>query len=138
MDGMGLMDFPRRVYDVMPGGFSGAVNLSLRDGEGPVATKTRDEWLSIFLEYDLFCAGVNTLMDLQKDPQILANDYLIDFEHPTMGKIKIPGYPIHFSGSYAGTTSAAPELGEHTDEVLIELGGYDHKEIEAFRQEGIV
>jgi crotonobetainyl-CoA:carnitine CoA-transferase CaiB-like acyl-CoA transferase len=106
--------------------------------DGIFATKTRDEWLSIFLEYDLFCAGVNTLMDLQKDPQILANDYLIDFEHPTMGKIKVPGYPVHFSGSYAGTTSAAPELGEHTDEVLMELGGYDKKEIAAFRQEGIV
>jgi crotonobetainyl-CoA:carnitine CoA-transferase CaiB-like acyl-CoA transferase len=106
--------------------------------DGIFATRTRDEWLSIFSEYDLFCAGVNTLMDLQKDPQILANGYLVDFEHPTMGRIKIPGYPVHFSDSRAGTASAAPELGEHTEEVLTSIGGYSREEIESFRREGIV
>jgi crotonobetainyl-CoA:carnitine CoA-transferase CaiB-like acyl-CoA transferase len=106
--------------------------------DGVFATRTRDEWLSIFSEYDLFCAGVNTLMDLQNDPQILANDYLIDFDHPTMGRIKVPGYPVHFSESRAGTVSAAPELGEHTDEVLIRIGGYSEEEISDFRKEGII
>ena len=106
--------------------------------DGIFATRTREEWLSIFSEYDLFCAGVNTLLDLQHDPQILANDYLVDFEHPTMGLIKIPGYPIHFSDSQAGTISAAPDLGEHTEEVLTEIGGYSEAEISVFRKKGII
>jgi crotonobetainyl-CoA:carnitine CoA-transferase CaiB-like acyl-CoA transferase len=77
-------------------------------------------------------------MELQDDPQIIENDYLVDFEHPTVGKVKIPGYPIHFSDSSAQTTSAAPELGEHTDEILIEVGEYSKDEINRFREEGVV
>ena len=67
-----------------------------------------------------------------------ANEYLVDFEHPTLGKIKIPGYPVHFSESSAGTTSAAPELGEHTDEVLSTLGEYTRDEIAQLREERVI
>jgi crotonobetainyl-CoA:carnitine CoA-transferase CaiB-like acyl-CoA transferase len=102
------------------------------------ATKTRAEWLKDFAEYDLFCAGVNNLLELVDDIQVIENGYLTDFEHPTMGKIKIPGYPIHFSESCAGTTSAAPETGEHTEEILRKRGGYSTEEIESFRKEGII
>jgi crotonobetainyl-CoA:carnitine CoA-transferase CaiB-like acyl-CoA transferase len=77
-------------------------------------------------------------MELEHDPQIIENDYLIDFEHPTLGKVKIPGYPGHFSESRAQTRSAAPELGEHTDEVLKELGGLTGDEIAQLRKNGVV
>jgi len=102
------------------------------------ATRPRDEWLHIFAEYDLFCCGVNSVMELQDDPQVTENGYIVDFEHPTLGKIKIPGYPGHFSESWAQTTSAAPDLGEHTEEVLMELGDYTRKEIAQLREEGVV
>lgn len=101
-------------------------------------TRPRDEWLRIFDENDLFCCGVNNLMELEHDPQVIENDYLVDFEHPTLGKVKIPGYPIHFSESRAGTTSAAPDLGEHTEEVLTGLAGLRVEEIEGLRKEGVV
>jgi crotonobetainyl-CoA:carnitine CoA-transferase CaiB-like acyl-CoA transferase len=106
--------------------------------DGIFATRTRAEWLEIFSKNDLFCAGVNTLMELVEDIQIIENEYLVDFDHPTLGRIKIPGYPIHFSDSNAGTTSAAPESGEHTDEILMEIGGYTKGEIERFRKEAII
>jgi crotonobetainyl-CoA:carnitine CoA-transferase CaiB-like acyl-CoA transferase len=102
------------------------------------ATRPRNEWLQIFARYDLFCCEVNRMTDLQDDPQILENGYLIDFEHPTLGKIKIPGYPSHFSKSLVQTTTAAPDLGEHTEEVLTELGGYSAGEIAQMREEGVV
>ncbi|MBK5101233.1 MAG: CoA transferase, partial [Desulfobacteraceae bacterium] len=54
------------------------------------------------------------------------------------GKIKIPGYPSHFSKSLVQTTTAAPDLGEHTEEVLTELGGYSTEEIAQMREEGVV
>jgi len=63
---------------------------------------------------------------------------LVDFDHPTLGKIKIPGYPAQFSESWARTTSAAPELGEHTDEVLMGVGEYSKEEIAQLRKEGVV
>ena len=102
------------------------------------ATRPLDEWLSKFAEYDLFCCAVNSLKDLAKDCQVIANDYLVDFDHPTLGKIKMPGYPVSFSESWAQTTKAAPELGEHTDEVLMEIAGHTKDEIEELKREGVI
>jgi len=102
------------------------------------AARTRDEWLQIFAPHDFFCCAVNTTEELTHDPQVIENEYIIDFDHPTLGKIKIPGYPGHFSQSWARTTRAAPDLGEHTDEVLMELGGYTPEEIAQLRAEGVV
>jgi crotonobetainyl-CoA:carnitine CoA-transferase CaiB-like acyl-CoA transferase len=102
------------------------------------ATRPRDEWLKIFGEHDLFCCAVNSLMELTDDPQVLANDYLVDFEHPTAGTVKIPGYPGTFSESWARTTGAAPELGEHTEEVLTGLCGYSTEEFRRFKGQGVV
>jgi crotonobetainyl-CoA:carnitine CoA-transferase CaiB-like acyl-CoA transferase len=102
------------------------------------ATRTRDEWLVKFAENDLFACAVNRLSDLEKDPQITENGYLTDFDHPALGKIKIPGFPIHFERNAAGTQSAAPYLGEHTDEILTTLGGFSPEEISSFKKMGIV
>jgi len=102
------------------------------------ALRTQAEWLHVFDDYDLFACAVNSLTDLGSDPQVLENDYLVDFEHPTLGKIKIPGYPGHFSEAQAGTISAAPDLGQHTEEVLTELVGYSRADIQALRKEGVV
>ncbi|MFH1627466.1 MAG: CoA transferase [Pseudomonadota bacterium] len=102
------------------------------------ASRPRDEWLQIFSGYDLFCCAVNSMADLQNDPQVIENAYIVDLDHPSLGKIKIPGYPIHFSESWARTTSAAPELGEHTEEVLTTIGEYTGKEIAQLREEGVI
>jgi len=55
-----------------------------------------------------------------------------------LGKIKIPGYPVHFSKTDAKTRIAAPELGEHTVPILKEVGGYSDKEIAQFKDEGVI
>jgi crotonobetainyl-CoA:carnitine CoA-transferase CaiB-like acyl-CoA transferase len=100
--------------------------------------RTRQEWLDIFSEYDLFCCSVNSFMELEHDPQIIENEYLTDLEHPTLGKIKIPGYPVQFNGNCIQANKAAPELGEHTDEILTEVGRYSRSEIEHFRETGVI
>jgi len=100
--------------------------------------RPRSEWLEIFGRHDLFACAVNTCMELENDPQIMENGYLVPFEHPDLGSIKIPGYPVEFSDSQAGTRTAAPMLGEHTDEVLEEVGGYSRDEIKRFREEDII
>lgn len=102
------------------------------------ATKPRDEWLELFAKYDLPVGPVNRLSELVNDPQITQNGYIVDFEHPRLGKIKIPGYPVHFSKAHAGTRSAAPGIGEHTDSILREIGGYSQKEIIQFRADGVI
>ncbi len=102
------------------------------------ASRPREEWLNILTQHDLPVSPVHRLTELKDDPQILENDYIVDFEHPRLGKIKIPGYPVHFSESWAGTTTCAPQLGEHTEAVLAEIGGYSHQEITEMSAEGVI
>jgi len=100
-------------------------------------TKTRDEWVKIFKEKDLIASPVNRQTELENDPQIVAN-YLDEINHPDLGKVKIPGFPIHFSNAQARTRKAAPRLGEDTEEVLKVFGKYSEQEIEKFKREEII
>ena len=101
------------------------------------ASKSRDEWMEIFLSHGLLACSVQKIQEVPNDPQALANNFVVPFDHPLQGHIKIPGYPIHFSACTAGTTSAAPQLGEHTDRVLQELG-YTNREIGELKKAEII
>lgn len=65
-------------------------------------------------------------------------EYPDELDHPTLGKVNIPGFPAHFSEARAGTRKAAPELGEHTEEILKTFGGCNEQEIEQLRKEEII
>lgn len=101
------------------------------------STRTRDEWMDIFLPKGLMFCSIQHVSEIQRDPQALANDYIVDFEDPVLGKLKIPGYPVHFGANQAGTTRLGPALGEHTVSVLQEIG-YAEQEIEELRNRGII
>lgn len=102
------------------------------------ATRSRQEWLRILAEHDIPVSPVNRFTELVNDTQITENKYIVDFDHPRLGRIKFPGYPVHFSQSQAQTRSAAPQLGEHTEVVLRELGGYSAAEIAQLKSEGVI
>ena len=102
------------------------------------ATKPRDEWMKLLKEGGDFIFGpVNDYFDFANDPQILANNYIADFEHPAAGTVKIVNHPFHFSDTPAAMRFAAPEFGQHTEEVLLEAG-YSWEEIEKFRVEEVI
>jgi len=102
------------------------------------ATKPRDEWLRLHAEKNLVICAVNTITEAINDPQMMENDYIVGFEHPNMGHMRIPGFPIHFSQAEINNTVLAPELGTHTESVLKEIGGYSDKEIARFREKNII
>jgi len=101
-------------------------------------SRTRDEWVPILSERDVFCSPVNTAVELTKDPQTTANDYVIDTSHRLFGDIKVPGYPVEFSETPAAPGFTAPKLGEHTREILRAIGGYSEAEIAKFQEDGVV
>jgi CoA:oxalate CoA-transferase len=102
-----------------------------------LATRSRDEWMAIFPKRGLMFCPVMRLEEVLEDPQALVNDYIEPFDHPALGQIRIPGYPIHFSACRAGTRATAPSMGEHTDRVLGRLG-YDAEAIVQLRQDSII
>ena len=101
------------------------------------STKTRDEWIEILEAKGLMFCPVQGSREVFKDPQALINNYLVDFEHPTYGTLKIPGYPVHFSAARAGTQTKAPALGEHTDLIMRRIG-YSEAEIHTLKAEGVI
>jgi crotonobetainyl-CoA:carnitine CoA-transferase CaiB-like acyl-CoA transferase len=100
------------------------------------AEKTADEWMEIFVKRGLMFCPVQRVGEIKEDPQALTNGYIVEHEDPRLGTIKIPGYPVHFSDQTAGTRSLGPDLGQHTREVLKELG-YPDSEIDRLIQDGV-
>jgi crotonobetainyl-CoA:carnitine CoA-transferase CaiB-like acyl-CoA transferase len=101
-------------------------------------TKSRDEWIEIFNANGVLFAPVNRIADVLQDEQALVNGYLVDAVHKRLGQTRLPGFPIKYSGfERPGWRMPAPELGEHTDAVLTELG-YSPSDIEKLRDSQVV
>ena len=82
-------------------------------------TKTSSEWMKILKEAgDIICCLVQTIADLENDPQVLANKYIIEYNHTTLGPIKVLGSPLQFSKTPAEIRAEAPQFGQHTEEIL--------------------
>ena len=99
--------------------------------------RTTREWLE-----DLDAAGipagpVNKVGDALSDPQVLARDMVVELNHPRAGRTKALGLPIKFSATKGGIRRPAPLFGEHTREILVELG-YDDGDIAALVKAGAV
>lgn len=102
------------------------------------ATQTREEWMKICRDANLIYSPVNTVEDLPNDPQVLANNYITDFDHPTLGKIKVVDIAVHLSKTPGVIRAPAPEYAQHTEEVLLEIGGYSWEEIATLKEQEVI
>jgi crotonobetainyl-CoA:carnitine CoA-transferase CaiB-like acyl-CoA transferase len=100
-------------------------------------TKTRDEWLEYLGKYDVLCAPVYDYRELFADPQVHHNEMVVEQAHPKAGRIKVIGIPVKLSDTPGEVGPAAPQLGEHTEEILHWLG-YDAAAIDRLRQEKVL
>jgi crotonobetainyl-CoA:carnitine CoA-transferase CaiB-like acyl-CoA transferase len=102
------------------------------------ATRPAQDWIEAMRESaDMPIAVANRLIDLAEDEQMLANDYILDWDHPAMGNIKFPGFAVKFTETPAALQGPAPELGQHTEEVMLDLG-YTWEDIGALKDQGII
>ena len=99
--------------------------------------KTAKEWLVIFREHGIWAGEVYGYKDLVNDPQIAHNKTFVEYEHPTEGHVKAPGFPFKFSKSPASVAKGAPLIGEDTSEVLKTLG-YSQEKIDTLLKTGNV
>jgi formyl-CoA transferase len=99
-------------------------------------TKTKFEAMEEFNKHDIPCGPILSMEELAAEPSLRASGTIVEVEHPTRGKYLSVGNPIKLSDSPTEVTRS-PLLGEHTDEVLAELGlGAD--EIAALRAEKVI
>ena len=76
---------------------------------------------------------VNDILQMHLDPQVMARDMVIELEHTTAGKVQALGHPVKFSRTPTKVACAAPTLGQHTQQVLSQMG-YTPMEIKEFIQ----
>ena len=102
-------------------------------------TRTADEWMKVLKDTgDIICTPLQTLRDLPDDPQVIANAYIVDYEHQALGNVKVRGLPVELSETPGKVRAEAPEFGQHTEEVLIEMGGYTWEEIAELRDKEVI
>jgi crotonobetainyl-CoA:carnitine CoA-transferase CaiB-like acyl-CoA transferase len=101
------------------------------------ATGTRDDWVARLRKADIVSAPINTLLEASNDPDVIANGYVTHVDYPKYGrKLKVHGTPWQFSETPA-KPGIAPELGQHNEAVLCELG-YSAAEIKELRERKVI
>jgi CoA:oxalate CoA-transferase len=105
--------------------------------EGVFLTKSYAEWIKILTENRLVWSPVMTPLEVTRDKQAEANEFFVEWDHSTYGKIKTLNNPIKLSKTAAEIKSEAPKLGEHSDEILTELG-YSKNAISRMKEVGTV
>jgi len=101
-----------------------------------MSSKTTDEWLTIFDIAGVPAGPVKFVEELLDDDQVLANDMVVELEHSLAGKIRMLGPMVQMSDTPLKAQSASPALGEHTSEILLNLG-YTSQDIDELKRNGI-
>lgn len=103
------------------------------------AAKTAKEWVKILKEAgDIICTNIQTIYDVPNDPQMLANNYIINYNHETLGPMQATGLPVQFSETPGIVKWEAPSFGQHTEEVLLDLCGASWEEITRLKDEEVI
>jgi len=102
-----------------------------------LARASTADWFAKLDAAGIWCSPVYGYADLVDDPQIAHNGTFVEYEHPTEGRIKTPGFPIRFSKTPSQVVRGAPLTGQHTDEVLRDFG-FSADEIAAHAASGAV
>jgi crotonobetainyl-CoA:carnitine CoA-transferase CaiB-like acyl-CoA transferase len=100
-------------------------------------TKSYEQWVDILSRNKLIWSPVKTPIEVTHDEQAIANDFFGEWDHPTYGTIKMLNNPIKLSKTRSANRLKAPDLGEHTAEILKELG-YSSEQIAQMKQDGDV
>ena len=94
-------------------------------------------WLERLREADVPASLVNDYAEMVLEPQVAANDYIVEQDHPRFGRQRVIGLHIQLSDTPGELGSPAPLLGEHTADVLA-AAGYDTATIAALEQSGVI
>ena len=101
-------------------------------------TRPFDEWADVLRSWDCRYSRVNSFMELPEDEQAIANGAIVDWNNPKWGPMKFVGFPVEFDDTPLQLRTPAPELGEHTEEILRQVCGYAPGDVERLKRSGII
>jgi crotonobetainyl-CoA:carnitine CoA-transferase CaiB-like acyl-CoA transferase len=101
-------------------------------------TRTVADWLERLRAAQVPAAPVNNLDRAFAEPPVAEREMIVEYDHPEVGKVRLPGNPIKISQSSQAISRPAPRLGEHTDEVLRDLLKLPAERIAELRRQGVV
>lgn len=101
------------------------------------ASRPAREWLDILEEADVPCAPIVERPQVAYEEQVIANDMIVPLDHPVVGRTRIVGVPVKLSRTPSAPLRSAPLLGEHTDQILGELG-YSEERIAELRAAEVI
>ena len=99
--------------------------------------ESQSYWIERLNDAGVPCGRVQSLGEAFEDPQVRHQEMVIDVEHPGHGTVKMTGFPVKLSKTPCRVNRPAPDLGNHTDEVLAEVG-FSSSEIEELRKAGAI
>jgi len=136
MNAMGLQHLandPRFVSREQRTSNSAALHTILAD---IVLTKDTKHWVKVLEQAGVPVAPVNNAGQMIADEQVIAREMIVEQEHPTAGKIRVVGVPVKLSETPGSVRTPAPLLGEHTEEVLGQLGYGDR--LKELKRSGVI
>ncbi|XP_065439904.1 succinate--hydroxymethylglutarate CoA-transferase isoform X4 [Chrysemys picta bellii] len=100
--------------------------------------KMTTKWLELFEGSGVPYGPINSMQQVFSDPQVLHNGLIMEMDHPTVGKIAVPGPAVRYSEFSASKPKPPPLVGQHTVEVLKGALGYEDNAIEELLRTGAV
>jgi len=111
-----------------------ALNQEMARG---LATKPSTEWVEIFNKAGVPCGPIYRMDQVFADPQVKHMQAAAEVAHPRLGTLRLINQPVKLSRTPAKLATATPDRGEHTEEILLEMG-FNSQEVKKLKSEGIV
>jgi crotonobetainyl-CoA:carnitine CoA-transferase CaiB-like acyl-CoA transferase len=105
--------------------------------QGVMKTKTVSEWLSCLRAVAVPCSPIHTLGQALAHPQVAARGLIVETNHPVLGEIKNIGHPVQFQRRDRSASRPPPLHGEHSEEILLEIG-YSAESIKSLTEQGVI
>ena len=100
--------------------------------------RTMEEWTDLFAAQGVPVSPIHAPEEMSDDAQVEALGLMATIEHPALGTQRVVGSPLSMSVTPPAVQGPSPRIGEHTDELLRDLGGLDDAELARLREAGVI